>query len=470
MGLFSKIFFSVISVFSLIFLVAGYFLLSYSFNSNIERELDFALNQYKYDKFTLQAWLISNEEKLTKSINSGEDITRFFRPVAEDITSLVCLLSEDGEEIFNETGKENLPFNISELKDDSYFYRIVNNEDESYILFCSKITQGELCFYFAAFTDIMETIFQQKNLQKIYEKCYFAVFIMGSILIFFLSLFLTRPLKKMTAAADRIANGRYDMRLKIKGKDELGELSASFNRMAGAIEESVVSLSEEAKKKEDFVANFAHELKTPLTTMVGYADRIYQKDMPRDEVKKAAYYIWNEGMRLEALSLKLMDLTNYNRQEFSLLYLPADELLLEIAEEMENSLKKKGICLSCHAESGLIKTDYDLMKTLILNIIDNAAKAKCKTITVSGACLDEIYQLEIRDDGKGIPENELHRITEAFYMVDKVRSRKQHGAGIGLSLVKRIVEIQDGELFIESKEGEGTRVTVCLPCESDEEK
>lgn len=463
MNLFSKIFFSVISVISLIFLFAGYFLLSYSFNSNIERETDFALSQYKNDKFTLQAGLIINEEKLA----SEGETAGIFRVIADDIASDICILSENGDVIFNEM-KENPPFSPDELKNDSYCYRIVNSENETCILFESKVKQRELEFYFITKTDITETISRQRNLQGLYEKCYIAVFIIGCIMILFLSAFLTRPLKKMTAAAECIANGHYNMRLDIRGRDELGELSASFNRMAFAVEQAVGELSEEARKKEDFVANFAHELKTPLTSMIGYADRIYQNEMPRNEVKQAAWYIWNEGMRLESLSQKLMDLTNFNRQEFSLEYLPADELLLDITREMSGILKDKNVSLICRTEPAYMKTDYDLMKTLILNIIDNAVKAECTSITINGIRWEDEYQIEITDDGKGIPENELHRITEAFYMVDKVRSRKQHGAGIGLSLVKRIMEIQNGELYIESQEGKGTAVTLCLPLENAE--
>lgn len=461
MKLFAKIFFSVISVLCIIFLFAGYFLLSYSFNSNMERETDFALSQYKYDKFTFQAGLIVNKDKLEK------EMTGIFRTIAEEISSSVCILSENGDVIFNEM-EEKPPFSADELKNEAYNYRIVNSEDETLILFASKIKQGELDFYFITATDITETIARQKNLQKIYERCYIVVFIIGSIMILFLSAFLTRPLKKMTTAADRIANGCYNMRLDIRGRDELGELSASFNRMVCAVEQAVAELSEEAKKKEDFVANFAHELKTPLTSMIGYADRIYQNEMPRNEVKQAAWYIWNEGMRLEALSHKLMDLTNFNRQEFSLEYLPADELLLEITQEMREILKDKDVKIICRTEPAYINTDYDLMKSLIFNIIDNAIKAECRTITINGTLWESEYQIEVTDDGKGIPENELQRITEAFYMVDKVRSRKQHGAGIGLSLVKRIVEIQNGELYIESSEGNGTAVTICLPIENEE--
>ena len=107
--------------------------------------------------------------------------------------------------------------------------------------------------------------------------------------------------------------------------------------------------------------------------------------------------------------------------------------------------------------------DYDLMKTVLLNLIDNARKAESSQIVLAGVCSGADYCISVSDDGTGIPGEELSRITEAFYMVDKSRSRKQHGAGLGLSLVSRIVELHQGELRIESTPGKGTRVSVILP-------
>jgi len=128
----------------------------------------------------------------------------------------------------------------------------------------------------------------------------------------------------MSAAAARIADGSYSERLKVFSNDEMGELSKRFNTMAETIEERIAELSNAAKQKEDFVSNFAHELKTPLTSVIGYADMIYQKPLSREDTKNAAAYILDEGLRLEALSLKLMDLVVLNRQDFVLEELPAD--------------------------------------------------------------------------------------------------------------------------------------------------
>ena len=458
----AKIFFSVITVFSLVFLASGYFLLSHSFDFAIGREVDFALRQYQYDRFSVRSGMIANEDILISGIAENQDLRGFFEKITEYVSAPACFLSADGKELYNRIG-EIEEISSMEFGGDSYWYKVVHREKTSYILFGSRILQDDLCLDFVTKTDITETVTQQGVLRQYYERCFYVAMLTTILLTLGLSIFLTNPLKRMTKAADRMAEGCYHERLPLRGKDEFRELAESFNTMAEAVEGAISDLSEEARKKEDFVANFAHEIKTPLTSVIGYADRIYQKDMPREEVKKSAWYIWNEGMRLEALSLKLMDLTNMNRQHLSYSLMPMGEMLQEVTEAMKETLSEQEIEIICEAENAYICVDYDLWKTLMLNLIDNAAKAESKRIEIIGKVDNESYHIVVSDDGKGIPERELSRITEAFYMVDKVRSRKQHGAGIGLALVKRIVEIHEGTLYIESKEKERTRVAVALP-------
>ena len=192
---------------------------------------------------------------------------------------------------------------------------------------------------------------------------------------------------------------------------------------------------------------------------------IYQRELPRETVRDASWYIWNEGMRLEALSLKLMDLTVLGRQSFPLQEMAADELLQDVAEGMRPIFLERQVALRLEAEPAYIKVDYDLLKTLLINLMDNSMKAGCGRIALLGEVTEEGYRISVEDDGCGMEEEELSRITEAFYMVDKARSRQQHGAGLGLALAERIARVHGCELMFRSRKGEGTRVSFCLDCE-----
>ena len=195
-----------------------------------------------------------------------------------------------------------------------------------------------------------------------------------------------------------------------------------------------------------------------MTSVIGYADMLYQRNLPREEVKSAAGYILKEGMRLESLSLKLMDLFVLDKQEFILEKMSVREMFENLEQGIEPVCRKHGAILHMEIEDGIIRVDYDLFKTMVLNLADNALKADCRDVWVEGKQDGNIYQIRIKDNGKGIPPEELERITEAFYMVDKSRSRKQHGAGIGMALVSKIVEVYGAKMEIESDGKTGTQI------------
>lgn len=266
--------------------------------------------------------------------------------------------------------------------------------------------------------------------------------------------------KESGESGEEDCGGEYSERISTKGKDEISELASDFNQMAEQVEEKMEELSDAARQKEDFAANFAHELKTPLTSVIGYADMLYQRELSREEVKSAAGYILNEGMRLESLSLKLMDLFVLDKQDFFLERMSVEEMFQNMEQGIKPVCLKHGVSLHMDIGKGSIETEYDLFKTMILNLADNAIKADCKDLWLYGNQDRNYYRIQIKDNGKGIPPEELGKITEAFYMVDKSRSRKQHGAGLGMALVSKIVQIHGAKMEIVSDGKSGTSVSL----------
>ena len=500
MRLFTKIFLFGMLVFGAAFSVSGYFLLHYSLESSMAREADFALKQYQYDKFTVQSAMLTYADasvvvNLEGTLLPSETRTytiwqafpdsslipteSMFRGLAAEINVPVAFFAEDKTLLYSEIEDLDISF-LDSLSEDVHAYRFQNTAHGSYVLTGSMIEwngwhtipesgngnefQDKQKAYFITQWDITKTIQQQDTLHRYFIRCYLAAMAAGMVLLGFLSALLTNPLKRMSKAARRMSEGYYRERLPLKGSDEMGTLAKSFNQMADAVEDKIGELSRAAREKEDFVANFAHELKTPLTSIIGYADTIYQKDLPREAVRRASWHIWNEGMRLEALSLKLMELTVLGRQDFPLTEMSAEELLRDAAEGLAPILFKNQVDLKLQAAPGYVRADYDLVKTLLINLVDNSVKAGSSRITVSGRTADNKYWISIKDNGCGMEEDELTRITEAFYMVDKARSRKQHGAGLGLALADRIAGIHGSSLTFESRKGEGTTVRFCLPC------
>lgn len=471
MKLGAKIIVSIMIFFSVIFLFGGYALISYFYEVTMEREVEGAIEQYQYNKFVVQANLITRGENWFASAADGQyDISS----MASDMNGTVAFLAADGSVLFSGfPSKTEFSGLFEDTEQDKVNYRFMKINNRTFLLTTGIVAHGDASVYLITGVDVEKIQEQQAQIIRKFEAVYAMAVGIGIFLIFGISFFITRPIKQLTAATKKIAEGDYEERVAEGGRDEVSQLARNFNRMAEAVDEKVQELSDSARQKEDFVANFAHELKTPLTSIIGYADRIYKKELSRDEQKKAAWYIWNEGMRLESLSLKLMDLTILNHKDFCLQEVEANILFRELTADVEYLMDAKGVSMDCTVEPACIEVEYDLFKTLFLNLVDNAIKAGAKHIHVTGDVKKMekgmYFVMQVSDDGNGIPKQEIKRITEAFYMVDKSRSRKQHGAGIGLALSDKIAQIHGSRLEFESDGRSGTSVRLCLKCKGVEE-
>lgn len=453
MRLLAKIFFCSILALSIALSLSGYLLITYSYQNAIERERERALDEYQYNKFSVQATLLTGQKGLEDAFAPGYD-------------SKAALFSEDKSLVYSSL-PDGIPVDILDnVSDGTIYHSFEQVGPREYVLVCGRFIQSGRELYLLVASDISPVILQKGEMVKSFGRIYFIAHGTSMVLIFVLSTLLTRPIKRLTKASSLIAGGHYHKRLSVSGGDEIAELSSSFNTMAAAVEEKIGELSAIARQKEDFVANFAHELKTPLTSVIGYADMLYQKDLSRDQVKSAARYILDEGLRLEALSFKLMDLIVLSRQEFILEDMPVGELMDNLGRSLRPVLSGKKTELQIKTDTVLpyVKVDYDLLNTLIINLVDNAIKAGSTRIEISGKPMGEMYRIRVEDNGRGIPADEIDRITEAFYMVDKSRSRRQHGAGLGLALAQRIAEIHGTTLEIASKQQKGTSVQLNLQC------
>ena len=277
---------------------------------------------------------------------------------------------------------------------------------------------------------------------------------------------ITRPLNRLEIAAKNIAGGNYQNRIEVKGSDEIAELSKQMNMMSAAIKEKITQIEQISENREIFIANMAHELKTPLTSILGFADLLKIKsNVSEDERREFASIIAAEAKRLRLLSTKLMELVSLGEDALQLTPTPLKELLEKIMEEFAPISEEKHCMVEYELENVTINADPALFTSLILNLMDNARKASesGQAIGIRLMRKEGNAVILIRDYGRGIPAEHLQHVTEAFYMVDKARSRGAGGAGVGLSLCKAITEAHHGTFKIDSQEHVGTTVTLTFP-------
>ena len=260
-----------------------------------------------------------------------------------------------------------------------------------------------------------------------------------------------------------MANGNYEIKVPSEGKTELAQVGKSFNLMTGKVREQIEKLSSVNQAQRQLLGSLAHELKTPMTAIIGYADTLLTVRLSPKRQEIALDYIRNECRRLSRLSVKMLELTGLyetGEAEFVPVEVQMNQFLEDVKKLVIYRLQERNICLEIHCNpENLRKTfDPDLMMSAVTNFIDNAVKASDENSKIVLEATQN--HLSVQDYGKGIPEEDLKRVTEAFYMVDKSRSRVKGSVGLGLALCQKIADIHGFQLEITSHLGKGTIVSV----------
>ena len=400
--------------------LGGTMLIHRSFKTSLSSTIDSDLQNYESIQSTL---LIAID---TNSVSSYIDMSNIINQLSAQGNSNrknIILRNSDMEVV----SIMNSSFTYKEMKpsDENTCNSIIWRENNNYYLqLCSSmdintenldISQMDIVY------DITSVYAARAQEQNTFRLLLIAIFVVGSITSMIAASLLTKPLEKLSSLAQHISNGDYSARLHIHSGDEIEALANDFNNMADTIEDNISELHFSMEKQEQFMGSFAHELKTPMTSIIGYADLLRSQNMSEDETNEAANYIFSEGKRLESLSLKLLDLLVVKNQETILT--PTDPALAirNVINVMKPELAKEHITLKSSCRKGCCMMDIDLFQSLIINIIDNARKAIDDNglIHVAGTVRDDNYVIIIKDNGRGMPPEEITRISEAFYRIDK---------------------------------------------------
>lgn len=342
---------------------------------------------------------------------------------------------------------------------------IITNENahfQIYVTSINQINKKNLCV--VTNTDITE-IYDMLHDQIAYFKVLLIIILcVCSLMMYFISTLLTRPMEKLNMITDSFAGGDYTARAHIKQHDEIGQLADKFNGMAQSVSDHVDELHAMVKRREQFVADFTHEIKTPMTSIIGYADMIRSMDLSKERQMIASNYIFSEGKRLEGMSRKLFDLIYLGQHEIQMHDVYTAQLVREVVSSITPNLEQKHLSLETEVEPAIIDGDKELLKTCLINLLDNARKASEEGAAIKlygTAGKDQgVYKIKVIDKGIGMSPEDAQKICDEFYMVDKSRARKEGGAGLGMSLVAIIVSRHHARLNIESSLGKGTTIEI----------
>jgi len=448
--------------------IGGYFFVNDVFQASMEREVGQAMDESSILKFAFETAALNIPSKYDM-LQDGtiEEIGSNLERSGQGTGRLLRLSDENREVLYASEGFTEDTELLQSIEKQTRSYQVIHPDEHYYVQTGTIINTLDRILYLETMRDVTAVYEERTRGFAVYRNMTLLLLLFSSVLMYFLATWLTNPIRLLTQATKEMTEGDYSYRAELVSNDEMGQLTRDFNHMAGVLEENIHKLEDEIRAREDFIGAFSHELKTPLTSIIGYADILRSRKLDEEKHFLAANYIYTEGKRLEAMSLRLLDIIVTRRYELERQDVEV-ETLFDYLRDMYG--EKKDISFQFRYEPARIRAEANLLKTVLLNLTDNACKASepGSRVEVQGEKRTDGYLFQVIDHGVGISEEECKKITEAFYMVDKSRSRSHNGAGLGLALCTEILKLHRSELKIESEPGVGSCFSFLIPDEGGE--
>lgn len=472
MKLWQKIFIYSFILFELVFIVSTVSFVEYNFNQNLKKEINRGLSE----QFVVSSSIQAIDKQLGGQLASAPDLYKgFIGAVLKDYARyfetqgvFLEVLDENNHVIFNNF---NLQYNgqrpeLEQPMTANRRYIIRDIGQQSFLYVASQVKLGDNAFKVTYIGDITGEYKARSDQFVWLLKFNLIIALWLAAGLYILTRYLTRPVRSLIQSAQTIAGGDYSDRVKVESKDEIGVLGMAFNQMAKAVEGNITELERGTEIKQRFIENLTHELKTPLTSIIGYADFLRSTAYNEKVFFESLDYIYSEGKRLETLSAKLMDLILLEKQELATSRQNIAKLCCQVENILKPRLKISKTKLTVKVQPCQAIVEPDLFKIMLTNLLDNAIKASPEgSSTQLNGYLNDQGELviEVVDQGIGISEADIPRVFEPFFMVDKSRTRSQQGAGLGLAICAEIVKLHSGKITITSQLGLGTKVMVAFP-------
>lgn len=286
------------------------------------------------------------------------------------------------------------------------------------------------------------------------------VLLFSFLLVLISTRFIVNPIKRLTEATKKIAAGNYHLKLKVNRRDEIGRLAEDFSKMSDSLEQT-------EEKRQEFVSSVSHEIQSPLTSIQGFSQTLREESLSEAERHHYLSIIEKESKRLSALSKQLLTLSFLDSEMDADNKVPFDlaDQLKEVVFTTEWQWREKDITIELDISPAKIIGDPKLLQQVWMNLVTNAIRYTDPGGTVTIRTVNEKHgvQITVEDTGIGIDESDITQLFERFYKVDKARTRTENSTGLGLSIVKKIIELHKGTIMVESELGTGSQFIIELP-------
>ena len=285
---------------------------------------------------------------------------------------------------------------------------------------------------------------------------------------YFLARSITKRIDRLRMATHQIAQGNYNVEVDDNGHDEVADLGRSFNQMTASLRESQQEIRRQEERRRQFMANAAHEMRTPLTTINGILEGLQYDAIPEEDKKHSIQLMQNDTRRLIRLVNDNLDYEKIRTNQIAMerKVFDASAVLENLREQLAKKAKEKKDTLHLDVEKNLrVYADYDRFVQIMFNIIQNAIQFTDNgIIDIRGKRVEKGSQFEVQDNGIGMTPEQLENIWERYYKADRSRMNTKYGeSGLGLAIVRQLVLLHGGEIDVKSQYGKGTTFIIFFP-------
>lgn len=487
--MFSRILVLVISVLAISFILTG-IIMNYSLDNMVTEQ-----KAQQLEEISEQVIAALDTFLKSQTLNDPYLFLSFIRILAKNYDSLIWIVGEDGSIILYSDIPDYLHENLEKTDEGLFslpderqysilgrnyevgdFYGLFKNTGEDWVTYKQHFRISDIPPYNMQVSGVVLIHTRVPDIYRL-KSSVIVIFIISGLLGGLVSLLLsglmsrriTKPVNQIKLAAKRVASGEFSGRISVKGKDEIAELTDSFNDM-------VLALENLERMRRDFIGNVSHELRTPITTIKGFIDGILDGVIPAEKQEYYLTIVRDEVRRMQNLVNDLLDLAKMQAGEVVLHMTDFDinEVVRRCVINLQQMLIEKDLEFKADFETErlFVHADMDSIQRVLINLIHNGIKFTPPggEIRVRTSAEKDKAIIIVEDTGSGIPKDELPNIFERFYKTDKSRSTDRSGAGLGLAIARNIIISHNESIKVESEEGHGSRFIFTLRRAPDSEQ
>ena len=440
---------------------SGFYFVNYVFQTSMDREVNQAMDESSILRFAFETAALNVPAKYdVLQDTTVSQIASNLESGGRSSGRLLRICDEQKNVLYASPGFGGGDGLLDRTGQDTRTYRVTEQDGAYYIQTGTAVNALDRVLYLETMKDVSE-VFRDRSLGfSVYRRVTVAMLLCGTAVMYLIASFLTRPIRLLTRATKRMASGDYHHRARKVSSDELGQLTTDFNQMANALEDNINQLEDEIQTREDFVAAFAHELKTPLTSIINYVNLLKQEKFDDPKIQRYIEVLEEKSQRLKTLTEDVVEASKVSSGNISLEFMNINmiELIQQTSGEFEEKFQTRNLTqiMNFPEEDAIVRVDGRRMWRVLANIYNNAAKYAMEGTRIYAdlQTLDGkvIFSL------KNISEQPLNissaeELTERFIRGDL--SRSTEGSGLGLSIAKTLTTMMggtfdlylDGDLF-----------------------